>query len=37
MYGFNAVKQYGLVRGVPKMVYRVLRCNPLSKGGIDLP
>jgi putative membrane protein insertion efficiency factor len=37
MYGYNVIEKYGLMRGVPKMLYRIARCNPLSKGGIDLP
>ena len=37
MYGYNAVQKYGVLRGVPRLVYRIMRCNPLSGGGIDLP
>ena len=36
-YGYQAIKKYGLVRGVPKTIWRILRCNPWSKGGMDLP
>lgn len=34
-YGYLAIKRYGLVRGVPLSVWRVLRCNPFSRGGDD--
>lgn len=37
MYGYMAIKNYGVVRGIPKALYRVARCNPFSKGGIDMP
>lgn len=36
-YGFQVIKKAGLVRGLPKVVWRVLRCNPWGKGGVDLP
>ena len=35
-YGKQSVKKYGLVVGLPKAVWRILRCNPWNKGGIDL-
>ncbi|MBU1992569.1 membrane protein insertion efficiency factor YidD [Patescibacteria group bacterium] len=34
-YGKKALKKYGVVRGVPRATWRVLRCNPCSKGGVD--
>ncbi|MFA6427267.1 MAG: membrane protein insertion efficiency factor YidD [Candidatus Magasanikbacteria bacterium] len=36
-YGYEVIKKRGLLVGVPKAVWRVMRCNPWSKGGIDLP
>lgn len=36
-YSVEAVKKYGFMRGVAKSAKRVLRCTPLSKGGVDLP
>ena len=36
-YGYQIIKNRGLVRGLPKTIWRVLRCNPWSKGGVDLP
>lgn len=34
-YSYEAIEKYGIVRGSVKAGYRVLRCNPWSKGGID--
>ena len=36
-YGYQAIKKRGLAVGLLKTVWRVLRCNPWSGGGIDLP
>lgn len=36
-YAILAVKKYGFLKGVLKSAYRILRCNPFSKGGIDYP
>lgn len=36
-YGYQTIKKSGLIRGLPKTIWRVLRCNPWSKGGVDLP
>ncbi|MFA5855508.1 MAG: membrane protein insertion efficiency factor YidD [Candidatus Gracilibacteria bacterium] len=36
-YAHTALGKYGLIRGSLKAVWRILRCNPWSKGGIDLP
>ncbi len=35
MYGAEAIKKFGTVRGSVKMVWRILRCNPWSRGGSD--
>ena len=35
MYAIRAIQQYGLMRGLGKAVWRVLRCTPLSAGGDD--
>ena len=37
MYAYVTIEKYGVLRGVPKAFYRILRCNPLSRGGVDLP
>ncbi len=34
-YGLRAVQQWGLFRGGALTVWRILRCNPWSRGGID--
>lgn len=36
-YGYLAVQKYGVIRGVPKMLWRIMRCNPWNRGGIDVP
>jgi putative component of membrane protein insertase Oxa1/YidC/SpoIIIJ protein YidD len=32
-----AVEKYGVVKGGFKALWRILRCNPFGKGGIDYP
>jgi len=34
-YGLEAVRRHGFLPGVALAGWRVLRCNPLSKGGVD--
>ncbi|HBE70850.1 MAG TPA: membrane protein insertion efficiency factor YidD [Planctomycetaceae bacterium] len=36
-YMLEAVEKYGFVRGVLKGCWRILRCNPFSRGGYDPP
>lgn len=36
-YGHDVIKKRGLLIGIPKTLWRILRCNPWSKGGVDLP
>jgi putative membrane protein insertion efficiency factor len=36
-YGRLAIKKYGIFRGVPKSIWRIIRCNPWSDGGEDQP
>lgn len=36
-YAVQALRAYGLWRGLLKGVWRVLRCQPLSRGGVDFP
>jgi len=36
-YMIGAVEKYGVLRGVPMGLWRILRCNPLCKGGYDPP
>ena len=32
-----AIRRHGVLRGIPLAVWRLLRCNPWSHGGIDYP
>lgn len=34
-YAHDSLKKHGLVKGLFKAVWRVLRCNPWSDGGKD--
>jgi uncharacterized protein len=34
-YAMEAIEHFGVLRGGVKTVMRVLRCNPLAKGGYD--
>ena len=34
-YAIDALREYGLIVGLAKSVWRVLRCNPFSYGGVD--
>ncbi len=35
-YAIEAIEEYGALRGGFMSLKRILRCNPFSKGGIDL-
>ena len=34
-YAVQAVRGYGILRGVVLAAWRLLRCNPWSHGGVD--
>lgn len=34
-YGLIAVEKYGSIKGGLLATWRILRCNPFSKGGYD--
>lgn len=34
-YGLEAVQKYGAIKGGLLSIWRILRCNPFSKGGYD--
>ncbi len=36
-YAILAIQKYGPVKGGVKGIWRILRCNPLSRGGVDEP
>ena len=35
-YALLSAKKYG-IRAFPKIIWRILRCNPFSHGGVDYP
>ncbi|MEX1064088.1 MAG: membrane protein insertion efficiency factor YidD [Candidatus Paceibacterota bacterium] len=35
-YTHDAIEKYGIVGGGARGVKRIFRCNPFSKGGVDL-
>ena len=34
-YGLEAVEKYGALKGSLLALWRIIRCNPFSKGGYD--
>ena len=34
-YGIEAIQKHGAIKGSLLAVWRILRCNPFSKGGYD--
>lgn len=34
-YAVEAVERFGILRGGARALWRVLRCNPFVKGGVD--
>ena len=36
-YTAQSIDKFGLLAGLAKGILRTLRCNPFSKGGVDLP
>ncbi len=34
-YTKQAIQKYGVLKGGAKGIWRILRCNPFSKGGYD--
>ena len=35
-YAIEAIEEYGSIKGSFMAIIRILKCNPFSKGGIDL-
>ncbi len=35
-YAIEAINEYGAVKGSLLSIKRIIKCNPFSKGGIDL-
>ena len=36
-YAVQAIRSYGVLRGLVLAGWRLLRCNPWSRGGFDYP
>lgn len=34
-YGIEAIEKYGAIKGGLLALWRIIRCNPFSKGGYD--
>ena len=34
-YGIQAVNDHGIIKGGFLSLYRIMRCNPFSRGGVD--
>lgn len=34
-YGIEAIERFGAFKGTLLTIWRILRCNPFSKGGYD--
>ena len=34
-YAVQAISKYGIIKGILLSLWRILRCNPFSKGGYD--
>ena len=35
MYTYDAIEEYGVIRGILMGAWRILRCNTFAKGGYD--
>ena len=36
-YAISVINDFGSIKGSYLTIKRIIRCNPFSKGGIDLP
>jgi len=34
-YTYEAIERHGVIKGIGLGLWRLLRCNPFSKGGLD--
>lgn len=35
IYTYQAVEKYGVIKGIGLGTWRIIRCNPFNKGGLD--
>jgi uncharacterized protein len=36
-YAVLAIRKHGVLRGLPRTAWRLLRCHPWAAGGVDYP
>lgn len=36
-YAQLVIEKYGLIQGLKKGFWRIMKCHPFDKGGVDLP
>ncbi|MEO0233424.1 MAG: membrane protein insertion efficiency factor YidD [candidate division WOR-3 bacterium] len=36
-YSIISIEKYGIIKGFILSLWRILRCNPFSKGGVNFP
>lgn len=36
-YAVLSIRKHGVVRGLPRAAWRLLRCHPWAAGGVDYP
>jgi len=36
-YTYRAIEKYGLFRGFLRGAFRILKCHPYNRGGVDIP
>ena len=36
-YAGEAIEKFGIIRGGPRVLSRLLKCHPLHPGGVDFP
>lgn len=36
-YAIYVINEFGVLKGIYLAIKRIIRCNPLSKGGLDIP
>ena len=34
-YAIEAIEEWGAIRGLSLAIWRILRCNPFGRGGVD--